>query len=147
PPRPPLPVPRSFPFQLEATGIHNSILILESLEGFNVAWTRQKPGRSLNCCPRAPAGAAAGAATGGGVNAPAPTLCARVIVVFGIGNLARSSQRVAAKLFGPQKNQTASTATPTGSLLDGIICSTSECDGIYPSRARPVKAGSIRSVD
>src|SRR5262245_24222236 len=57
-------------------GIHTSILMSESLVGFSVAATRQNSGTSLNAAaPRAP--------PPGGVNWPAATVCAIVIVVFG----------------------------------------------------------------
>ena len=49
PDQPPLPTASKFPFQVEA-GIHTSILISESSEGFNVAATRQKGG----CEPEVP---------------------------------------------------------------------------------------------
>src|SRR5688572_9523121 len=70
---PPLPVAWNLPFHPEA-GSHTSILISESGDGLSVAATRQNAGRSANCAPppRPP--------PCGGVNAPAATGCAIVIV-------------------------------------------------------------------
>src|SRR5262249_50029156 len=64
-------MPSNLPFQPEE-GIHTSNLISESLVGLITPVTRQKAGRALK-------GAAEPA---GGVNAPAATGCAAVIVVF-----------------------------------------------------------------
>src|SRR4029077_2129222 len=88
PPIPPLPLPWKLPFQPEA-GIQTSILILESLLGFTVAVTRQKAGRLANGLPRAPPPV-------GAVNAPAATVLADVIVVFGNDREARLSHGTAA---------------------------------------------------
>src|SRR6516225_11798242 len=88
PAQPPLPTACSFRFQPDV-GSQNSTLISESLEGLRVAATRQNSGRSLYTvsaplplpCP-AP----------GGVNWPAATTCARVIVVSGRATEARLLQ-------------------------------------------------------
>src|SRR4051794_13818935 len=58
----------------------------ESLDGFRVAATRQNAGRSANGCA-----ADGGAAAPASVNAPGPTVCARVMVVFGSVREARFS--------------------------------------------------------
>src|ERR1035437_3148357 len=93
PAQPPLPTDWSLPFQPDA-GIHTSILISESVEGVNVAVTRQNAGRRLNCaaegCP--PVSAPPGA---GSAKAPAATLFADVIFVPGGERLARLSQDAA----------------------------------------------------
>src|SRR5690349_5016790 len=85
PAQPPFPTAWNLPFQPEA-GNQTSILISESLVGFNVASTRQKEGRSLYPAfgfgPRPP----------GSVKAPASTACAKVIVVFGRASEVRLSQ-------------------------------------------------------
>src|SRR5229473_1496110 len=80
PAHPPLPTASNLPFHPDS-GIQISTLISESLDGFSVAAMRQNAGRSRSACtvggePGAPAGA-------GGVNAPASTKRASVIVVFG----------------------------------------------------------------
>src|SRR5882762_4700666 len=74
PAQPPLPTAWNFPFQ-SAAGSQTSILMSESDEGVSVAATRQNVGSWLNC-------GAAGSVPGG-VNAPAGTIWARVIEVFG----------------------------------------------------------------
>src|SRR5262245_6203549 len=87
PASPPLPADWKFPFHPEV-GIHTSILISESLVGFNVAATRQNSGTSLKAAaPRAPAP--------GGVNWPAATACTVVMVVFGSESDLRLSQGTA----------------------------------------------------
>src|SRR2546422_6339504 len=86
--QPPFPTVRNFPFQLEA-GSQTSILMSESLDGFKVAATRQKPGRSSK--RGAPPRPAAGT-----VNAPGATDCAIVIVVSGSFRADRLSQEAAA---------------------------------------------------
>src|SRR5712691_8523070 len=53
----------------------------ESLVGLSVAATRQNAGRLLKACVAA--GGAAAPPAAGGLNAPALTACARVMVVFG----------------------------------------------------------------
>ena len=87
PAQPPLPTDWSLPFHPEK-GSQTSILISESLEGLSVAATRQNAG-SL---PYAAAGDSLGP---GGINSPAPTLCAEVIVVFACERVARLSQEAA----------------------------------------------------
>ena len=86
---PALPAPWNLPLQPVA-GIQISILISESLVGFNVAFTRQKAGRSLNAAPCRPAPLA------GGVNAPAATDSADVMVAFGPESEVKLSQDAAA---------------------------------------------------
>src|SRR6185295_15378773 len=94
PPSPPLPVPRNLPFHDAAAGIHNSILISESVVGISVACTRQNAGRSPKGDagpaprPRPPVcggGGAAGAGprpAGNWTKPPASTMFASVIVTF-----------------------------------------------------------------
>src|SRR5688572_10631055 len=72
--QPPLPTARNLPFQ-PATGSQISILMSDSLVGFNVAATRQKAGRSANGLVALPP-----PRPGGAVIAPAATLCAIVTV-------------------------------------------------------------------
>src|SRR5216683_1115524 len=74
PAQPPLPTAWNFPFQSVA-GIQTSILRSESDEGVSVPATRQKVGSWLNCGAAGP--------VPGRVNAPAGTIWARVIEVFG----------------------------------------------------------------
>src|SRR5437762_10996488 len=74
PAQPPLPTASNFPFQ-SAAGSQTSILMSDSDEGASVAVTRQKVGSWPNC-------GAAGLVPGR-VNAPACTMWARVIEVFG----------------------------------------------------------------
>jgi hypothetical protein len=62
-----------------ASGIHTSILMSESVDGFNVAATRQNAGS----CLKSAAGSASPRPVTGDENAPAATDCANVIVVFG----------------------------------------------------------------
>ena len=69
----PLPTAMNFPFQ-PAAGSQTSILMSESCVGFNVAATRQNAGSDRNGCAFAAAG---------GVNEPASTPTASVIVVAG----------------------------------------------------------------
>src|SRR6266571_5360945 len=95
PPMPPVPLPWKLPFQ-PVTGIHTSILMSESLVGFRVAVTRQKAGRFLNGAPTSPRPPP----PAGGVNAPAPTVAADVIVVFGKDREARLSHDTAAAVIG-----------------------------------------------
>src|SRR5437870_12788863 len=87
--QPPFPTASNFPFQFDA-GSQTSILISDSLDGFNVAAIRQNAGRSLNCAPapRPPPPA--------GANPPAATVCARVTVVSGSLRAARLSHGPAA---------------------------------------------------
>src|SRR5258708_2896444 len=87
---PPVPFPWKLPFQ-PAAGIQTSILMSESLVGLSVAVTRQNAGRFLNGAvgsPRPPPPA-------GGVKAPAATVAAEVIVVFGNDREARLSHDAA----------------------------------------------------
>src|SRR5713226_9542306 len=94
PAQPPLPTAWNLPFQPPA-GSQTSTLISESLIGFNVAATRQNANSVLNA--RAAAGAEVAAPAGaGGVKAPAETVCASVIVVFGSVSDARPSHDAAA---------------------------------------------------
>jgi hypothetical protein len=86
---PALPAPWNLPLQPVA-GIQISILISESLVGFKVAFTRQKAGRSLNAAPCRPAPPA------GGVNAPAATDSADVMIAFGPESEVKLSQDAAA---------------------------------------------------
>jgi hypothetical protein len=72
-------------------GSQTSILMSESLVGFNVAATRQNAGRSL----KATTGGGPPVVSPGGVNLPAATGCASVIVVFGNASDAMLSQVVA----------------------------------------------------
>src|SRR2546427_10469506 len=74
PAQPPLPTAWNFPFQF-ASGIHTSILISESLDGFSVAAPLQNAGSCLKI-------AFCSAATGpcpGRENCPAPPDCPTVI--------------------------------------------------------------------
>src|ERR1700675_302483 len=92
---PPLPTPMNLSFQSEA-GIQTSNLISESMECLVIAATRQKAGRSLAATkvwpPRGP-----GDGKGDwGVNVPAATTAAKVIVVLGSLSAIRLSQGVAA---------------------------------------------------
>src|SRR5690242_20239433 len=75
PAKPPFPSPRYLPFQPEA-GIQTSNSMCESAEGCRTACTRQKAGRLLKLTAAWPISGA-----GGGVNDPAATTCAAVIVV------------------------------------------------------------------
>src|SRR5580765_1967360 len=71
PPAPPLPVPRNLPFQVSADGSHTSIRMFDSGVGLSVAATRQKAGTVI----------AGALALGFGLNGPAATAAAVVIVV------------------------------------------------------------------
>src|SRR5579871_190977 len=83
PANPPLPSPRYLPFH-PVSGSHTSILISESLAGLIVAATRQNAGRFFT--------EAGGTLSPGGINAPAATACANVMVVSGRFSAARLSQ-------------------------------------------------------
>src|SRR6185312_9691799 len=83
PAKPPLPSPRYLPFH-PVSGSHTSILISESLVGLIVAATRQNAGRFFT--------EAGGTIAPGGMNAPAATGCANVMVVSGSLSAARLSQ-------------------------------------------------------
>src|SRR5271154_3873495 len=89
----PLPTDSSLPFQFNG-GSHTSILMSESLVGFNVAATRQMAGRFAKFGAGNPGNA--GIAPGGNVSCPAATDCARVTVACGRASLARPSQGVEA---------------------------------------------------
>src|SRR5262249_44168205 len=78
----PLPTAWYLPFQPD-TGIHTSILTSESLVGRSVAATRQNAGSAR--APRA-------AASSGGVNPPASTSRASVIVAVGMASADSLSQ-------------------------------------------------------
>src|SRR5215472_4803869 len=97
PPNPPFPTPRYLLFQL-ASGIHTSILMSESVDGFNVAATRQNAGS----CLKSAVGCASPRPVTGGENAPAATDCASVIAVFGNESAWRLSQ-VAARDAEPMQ--------------------------------------------
>src|SRR6266571_7329663 len=99
PAHPPLPTAWNLPFQPDA-GIQTSILMSESLDGFSAAATRQNAGRLRKACTAAGRGAVP--PTGGGVNAPASTAVANVIVVPGSVSDARlSHDRVPAAVSSP----------------------------------------------
>src|SRR5580658_2650276 len=86
--QPPLPIAWKSLFQPE-TGNQTSTLISESLDGVKVAITRQNAGRLLKgarLTGNPPGGA------GGGVKAPAATLCAELIVTLGRLSLDTLSQ-------------------------------------------------------
>jgi len=69
-------------------------LMSESLEGFNVAATRQKAGSAANA--RAFGGGSSESGLADALNAPAATSCALVIVAFGKASDARALHEVAA---------------------------------------------------
>src|SRR3954471_1349740 len=81
----PLPTACSLPFHPEA-GSHTSILMSESVDGVNVAATRQKAGRLANAFPPRPPPRAFGSA-----NCPAATVCASVTWTCGSANVERLS--------------------------------------------------------
>src|SRR4051812_9811281 len=83
PANPPLPSPRYLPFH-PVSGSQTSILISESLAGLMVAATRQNAGIFFTD--------AGGSLAPGGMNAPAATGCADVMVVSGSLSAARLSQ-------------------------------------------------------
>src|SRR5216683_3085652 len=89
PAHPPLPTAWNFPFHPEA-GSHTSILMSESVVGASVAATRQNAGRLANGPGPTPGPRPARPA--GGVNCPAATGCAMVIVECGSASAARLSQ-------------------------------------------------------
>src|SRR5215831_16026210 len=79
PARPPFPVPRNFPFHVEGSGSHTSILMSESLLGMDVASTRQNAGRfAYGDGPPVGAGGkpGGGGGGGGGTYAPGATISA-----------------------------------------------------------------------
>src|SRR5262245_32152539 len=79
PAQPPLPTARNLPFQFSA-GIHNSISMLESGDGFNVNATLQCAG-NVAACPRPPPACC-----------PAATNSAEVIVACGVERDFKPSQ-------------------------------------------------------
>src|SRR5688572_783265 len=87
PAKPPLPTPWNLPFQ-PANGNHTSILMSESLDGLNVAATRQNAGS----CLKTSAGGRTPRPADGDENDPAATDCVSVIVVFGDERACRLSQ-------------------------------------------------------
>src|SRR5712691_6638369 len=91
PAHPPLPTAWNLPFQPDA-GIQASILMSESLDGFSVAATQQNAGRLRNAATGRAAVPPAGA---GGMNAPASTTFASVIVAVGSVSDARLSHDLA----------------------------------------------------
>src|SRR5436309_9200579 len=98
PDQPPFPSPMNLPFQSVA-GIQTSNLMSESFVGLISPATRQKAGKLSKGSP--------GASTGfGGVNVPAGSDFARVIVVSGKVSAARLSQ-VAASADGGRKTHAA----------------------------------------
>src|SRR5579871_3381986 len=90
---PAVPTPSNSPFQPVA-GNHNSILMSESLLGLNVAVTRQNAGRLLSA-------AAAASPPPAGLNAPAATDWADVIVAFFSETEAKPSHDAAAAATRP----------------------------------------------
>src|SRR4051794_26492197 len=89
---PPLPTPSNLPFQASAGGIQTSNLISESLVGRAVASTRQNAGSVMDAGVRNwPSGPTA---TAGGLNAPAATAVADLMVTLGIVSAARLAQAV-----------------------------------------------------
>src|SRR5262245_29419353 len=116
PAHPPLPTAWNLLFQL-ATGIQTSILISESLDGFNVAATLQNSGSCLNvafCC-------AAPRPEGGNENSPADTVRASVMVVPGRASDARLSQLTAPTAYGLEPSTTSNIAKPKATLRK-FIC-------------------------
>src|SRR5580692_8198032 len=100
PAHPPLPTAWNFPFH-PAAGSQTSTLMSESSLGFKVAAMRQKAGRSLKST------AGAGVPPNvlpGGVNSPAATDWASVMVVFGRASEARLSQEAARESAGKKRN-------------------------------------------
>src|SRR2546427_13078780 len=89
PAQPPLPMARSFPFQL--AGSQSSTLMSESEDGLSVIATRQKAGRPLKVRPWPPR-------PPGRVKSPAGTLCAESIFPFGNATDANLSQDVPAAI-------------------------------------------------
>src|SRR6187397_3392954 len=82
---PPLPVAWNLPFHPEE-GSQTSTLMSESGDGLSIAATRQNAGRSVNCAPPPRPVAVAPPPRPppcGGVNAPAATDCAIVMVASG----------------------------------------------------------------
>src|SRR5258706_8610735 len=86
----PLPTAWNLPFQPDA-GNQTSILMSESLVGFSVAATRQNAGSAVKS-PASPGGS--------GVNAPACTDAATVMVAWGSAIFARSLHEPVAATAG-----------------------------------------------
>src|SRR5215472_2228548 len=122
PAKPPFPSPRYFPFQ-PLSGSQTSILISESWAGLMVACTRQNAGRFLT--------EAGGALAPGGINCPAATSCAEVMVVSGRLSLARLSHEARPAAETKTKNRAISmqvlawrarvTVRPPGGLCGRVI--------------------------
>src|SRR5436190_18897527 len=94
-------MPWNFPFQ-PVLGIHTSNLMSESAVGLITPVTRQKAGSSLK-------GAAEPV---GGVNTPAATDCAAVMVVFANLRLASFSQVCATTALEPKASVASSSKGP-----------------------------------
>src|SRR5437773_9486027 len=88
----------------------------ESLDGFSVAATRQNAGRLRKACA-ATAVTGVPLAVGGGVNAPASTACARVIVVLGRVSDARLSQDRAPAAVSPPPTDDAANVLATKRMV------------------------------
>src|SRR5690349_13053170 len=93
PASPPLPTPSKRPFQFDA-GSQTSKWITETSVGFRIPCTSQNAGRSSMARPL------------GGVNVPAETDFADVMVVFGSARLASPSQLAANTRPGAKINAT-----------------------------------------
>src|SRR5438876_5049860 len=118
----------NFPFQFSA-GSQTSILMSDSFVGVRVAVTRQNPGRFFMA-------ALARSLAPGIVNAPAATIRAEVIAVFGSLTAARLSQETAAAAAEGSRKLTAAAATSVTSSADfGVItASLPSSDGVDISR-------------
>src|SRR5687767_12396965 len=90
----PLPTAMYLPFQ-PVSGNQTSILMSESLDGLSVAATRQNAGSSPNGAPSPLAP--------GGVNVPAGTACASVIVAAGTTSAVSLSHAVATSDDCPER--------------------------------------------
>src|SRR5271165_4314890 len=97
--QPPFPTSWNFPFQPDS-GSQVSDLMSESREGAMVMVTRQNAGRSAN-----PSSAPAG-----GLNRPAETTCADVMVVF--GSLTNARRAHEASVTGGLSDGTCALAVP-----------------------------------
>src|ERR1700732_4218851 len=114
PDQPPLPTPINLPSHPSA-GIHTSILISESEVGRIVAATRQKAGSFAN-------GGGWPELELGGVNAPAPTASALVMVVSGTARVERLSQsepKAAGRATRSARIKVVDTGPPLDSVLRG----------------------------
>src|SRR5580765_320698 len=107
PAHPPLPTAWNLPFH-PVNGSQTSTLMSESLDGRIVAATRQNAGTPRNTCPAGPDGLAP--AEPGGVNAPASTTLASVMVVCGSAIDARLSHEAAAPRMRPPTSIASSAA-------------------------------------